>query len=170
MPEVTLRHEIQLDEDAFWSKIVFDETFNRLLYVDHLAFVGWSLLEQRDTGSEIVRRVRVEPNVQGMPAAVKKVLGDRLSYTEEGTFSKATKRYAFRITPSALVEKTKVSGEMWCEGLGDGRIARFCKMSVAVNVFLIGSMVEERILADLRSSYDRGTAFANDYIARNGQG
>ena len=30
MPELTLRHEIDTDEETFWSKIVFDEGFNEI--------------------------------------------------------------------------------------------------------------------------------------------
>ena len=36
MPDVTMRHEIETDEDTYWSKIVFDEAFNKSMYVDHL--------------------------------------------------------------------------------------------------------------------------------------
>ena len=28
VPEITLRHEIDTDEDTYWSKIVFDAPFN----------------------------------------------------------------------------------------------------------------------------------------------
>jgi hypothetical protein len=167
MPEVTLRHEIETDEETYWSKIVFDETFNTKMYVDHMK-IGWKLLEQNDGEAKLTRRIHVEPPVGNLPGAVKKVIGDKLSYTEEGTFDKASKRYTFKVTPSTLADKTKVSGEMWCEKLGDKKVARVCRMSVEVKVFMVGSLVEERILSDLRASYDKGTAFTNDYIRQNG--
>src|SRR5918999_1322231 len=107
MPEVTLRHEIDTDEDTFWSKIVFDESFNKKLYEGALKFPGWTLVDMKDTGDKITRRVRVDPPVGDLPGAVKKVIGDRLSYTEEGTFDKKTKRYSFKVTPSTMAEKTK---------------------------------------------------------------
>jgi hypothetical protein len=167
MPEVTLRHEIETDEETYWSKIVFDETFNTKMYVDHMK-IGWKLLEQNDGEAQLTRRIHVEPPVGNLPGAVKKVIGDKLAYTEEGTFDKASKRYTFKVKPSTLADKTKVSGEMWCEKLGDKKVARVCRMSVEVKVFMVGSMVEERILTDLRASYDKGTAFTNDYIRQNG--
>jgi hypothetical protein len=167
MPEVTLRHEIDTDEDTYWSKIVFDEGFNTKMYVDHLK-IGWKLLEQKDDGGRITRRVHVEPPTGNLPGPVKKVIGDKLAYTEDGTFDPAKKRYAFKVTPSTMADKTKVSGEMWCEKLGDKKIARVCRISVEVKVFMVGGMVEERILSDLRASYDKGTSFTNDYIRENG--
>lgn len=167
MPEVTLRHEIETDEDTYWSKIVFDEGFNTKMYVDHLK-IGWKLLDQKEDADKLVRRVHVEPPIGNLPGPMKKAIGDRLAYTEEGTFDKKSKRYSFKVTPSTMADKTKVSGELWCEKLGDKRIARMARMSVEVKVFMVGGMIEERILTDLRASYDRGTAFTNDYIREHG--
>jgi hypothetical protein len=167
MPEVTLRHEIDTDEDTFWSKIVFDEAFNKKLYEGALRFPGWKLLDSKEDDAKIVRRVQVDPPVGDLPGPVKKVIGDRLAYTEEGTFDKKTKRYAFKVTPSTLAEKTKVSGELWVEKIGDKKIRRMCRISVEVKVFVVGGMVEDRIMADLRSSYDNSTTYTNQFIREN---
>src|SRR5687767_14509687 len=115
MPEVRLRHEIETDEDTFWSKIVFDEAFNKKLYEGALKFPGWKLLDSKDDDAKITRRVQVDPPTGDLPTAVKKVIGDRLGYTEEGSFDKKTKRYTFKVTPTTMAEKTKVSGELWVE-------------------------------------------------------
>jgi len=168
MPEITLRHEIDTDEDTYWARCVFDAEFNKKLYIDALKFPEWKLLDSKDDDAKIWRKVQVDPPTGNMPGPVKKVIGDRLSYLEEGTFDKKTKRYAFKVTPSTMAEKTKVAGEMWVEKLGDKKIARLTKISVEVKVFMVGGLVEERILSDLRSSYDKGTTFTNQYIKENG--
>ena len=168
MPEVTLRHEIDTDEDTFWSKIVFNEEFNKKLYEGALKFPGWKLVDSKEDDAKIVRRVQVDPPVGDLPGPVKKVIGDRLAYTEEGTFDKKTKRYSFKVTPSTMADKTKVSGELWAEKIGDKKIRRMCRISVEVKVFMVGGMVEDRIMQDLRSSYDNSTAYTNQYIKENG--
>lgn len=168
MPEITLRHEIATDEDTYWSKIVFDAPFNEKMYMGGLEFPQWKLLDAKEDDAKLWRRVQVDPPVGDVPAAVKKVIGDRLSYVEEGTFDKKTKRYSFKVTPSTMAEKTKVSGEMWVEKLADKKIVRFTRMSVEVKVFMVGGLVEDRILSDLRSSYDKGTTFTNAFIEENG--
>lgn len=168
MPESTLRHEIDTDEDTYWPRCVFDADFNKKLYIDTLQFPMWKLLDSKEDEQKIWRRVQVDPPMGNMPGALKKVLGDRLSYVEEGTFDKKTKRYAFKVTPSTLADKTKVAGEMWVEKLGDKKIARLLKITVEVKVFMVGGLVEERILSDLRASYDKGTAFTNAYIKEHG--
>ena len=167
MPEITIKHEIDTDEDTFWAKLVFDEAFNKKMYEGGLKFPTWKLLEQKDTDTSISRRVQVEPPTGDLPGPVKKVIGDRLAYTEEGTFDKKSKRYSFKVKPSTMGEKTKVSGEMWCEKIADKKIRRLCRISVEVKVFMVGGMVEERIIADLKTSYDKGTAWINQYIKDN---
>lgn len=167
MPDITLRHEIDTDEDTYWARCVFDATFNKQLYIDELKFPEWKLLDSKDDDAKIWRRVQVDPPVGNMPGAVKKVIGDKLSYVEEGTFDKASKRYTFKVTPSTLADKTKVAGEMWVEKLGDKKIARVTKIAVEVKVFMVGGLVEDRILSDLKTSYDKGTTFTNRFIKEN---
>ncbi len=168
MPEVTLRHEIDTDEDTFWSKIVFNEEFNKKLYEGALKFPGWKLVDSKEDDAKIDRRVQVDPPVGDLPGPLKKVIGDRLAYTEEGTFDKKAKRYSFKVTPSTMADKTKVSGELWVEKIGDKKIRRLCRISVEVKVFMVGGMVEDRIMQDLRNSYDNSTAYTNQYIKENG--
>jgi hypothetical protein len=168
MPEITVKHEINTDEDTFWTKLVFDEAFNKKMYEGGLKFPCWKILEMKEDDAKITRRVQVEPPTGDLPGPVKKVIGDRLAYTEEGTFDKKTKRYSFKVKPSTMAEKTKVSGELWVEKIADKKIRRLCKISVEVKVFVVGGMVEERILSDLKTSYDKGTTFTNEYIKENG--
>lgn len=168
MPTLDLRHEIACDEDTYWSKVMFDPDFNQSLYRDELKFPNWALLDQQDGDAKLTRRVQVDPPVTGLPTALKKVIGDRLSYVEEGTFDKKTKRYTFKVTPSTLADKTSVTGELWAEKLGDGKIARMCRMRVDVKVFMVGSMIEERILSDLRAAYDKGASYTNEWLAKKG--
>lgn len=168
MPEVTLRHEIDTDEETFWSKIVFDEAFNKKLYEGALKFPGWKLLETKEDDAKITRRVQVDPPIGDLPGPLKKVIGDRLAYTEDGTFDKKAKRYSFKVTPSTLADKTKVTGELWCEAIGDKKIRRLCRISVEVKVFMVGGMVEDRIMADLRASYDNSTKYTNEYLKESG--
>ena len=164
MTNITLRHEFETDEDTYWARCVFDPDFNRKLYIEALQFPVWRLLDSKDDGAQIRRRVQVDPPVGTLPAALRKVIGDRLSYVEEGTFDKSTKRYAFKVVPSTLAEKTKVEGEMWIERLGPKKIARVTSIAVAVKVFMVGGLVEDRIVSDLRSSYDKGAAFTIQYL------
>jgi hypothetical protein len=168
MAEITLRHEMNCDEDTYFERCMFDEEYNRRLYIETLKFPGYELLEQSDGPDKRTRKVHIDPPLAGIPGPVKKVIGDKFSYVEEGTFDKKTKRYTFKVVPSTMSEKTKTQGELWCEKIGDKRIARVAKISVEVKVFMVGGMVEEKILGDLKASYDAAAKFTNDFLKEKG--
>ena len=165
MPEITVVHELDCDEDTFWHGCTFNEEFNRQLYLETLKFPGYDG-SNVDSATTVTRKVRIDPPLTGLPGPVKKVLGDRFAYVEEGTFDKATKRYRFKVTPTTMPEKTTTTGEMWCEPRGEKKIARFAKVFVQVKVFAVGGMIEDKIVSDLKASYDAAAKFTNDWVKR----
>jgi Protein of unknown function (DUF2505) len=168
MPEVTLRHEFECDEETYWDRTTFDPVFNERLYRDVLKFPGYELLSFVDDEDAKTRRVRIDPPLGGMPAAVKKAVGDRFSYIEEGRFDKKTRRYSFRILPSAMRDKAKTFGELFCEKLGDKKVVRVAHVTVEVKVFMVGGLVEEKILGDVRHSYEAAARFTREYLRELG--
>jgi hypothetical protein len=149
MPETTIRHELECDEETYW-KCVFADDYNRRLYKETLKFPGYELVDQKEDEQKIVRKVRVDPPTGSMPAAVKKVIGDKLSWTEDGTFDKGSKRYSFKVVPSTMPEKIQNRGVLWTE------------------VFMVGSIIEERLITDLRASYETAATFTNEYVKEKG--
>ncbi len=170
MAELKIRHELNCSEDTFWNKIVFDpkDAFNRHLYDDLLKFPNYQVLELKDEATRILRKVRIEPPVDGLPGPVKKAIGDKLAYLEDDVFDKATKRLIVKVTPSTLADKVRVTGEMFCEALGGNKIARIANFIVEVKVFMVGSMIEEKIMGDLKKSYDMAAGATNDWLKAQG--
>ncbi len=168
MAEITLRHEFDCDEDTYWEKCTFDADFNKRLYLEVLKFPGYDLVEQKDDDAKRTRKVRIDPPLGNLPGPVKKAIGDKFSYVEEGTFDKKTKRYTFKITPSTMGDKAKTFGELYCEKLGDKKIVRVAKVTVEVKVFMIGGMVEEKIMHDLKHSYEEAAKFTRVFLKEKG--
>jgi hypothetical protein len=168
MSLLTLRHEMDCDEGTYWDKCVLDEEYNRRFFLEELKFKSYELIEQRDEGDTVVRRARAESSAGNMPAAIKKVIGDSFSYIEEGTFDRKAKRYAFRTIPAAFPDKVKIQGTMRCEALGSKRVARISEIQVDVKVFIIGGMIEERIVDDIKRSYAKAAEFTNRWVKEKG--
>jgi hypothetical protein len=167
MPEITIRHELECDEETYW-KCVFADDYNRRLYKDTLKFPGYELVDQKEDDQKIVRKVHVDPPTGSMPAAVKKVVGDKLSWIEEGTFDKGSRRYSFKVVPSAMPEKIQNRGVLWTEKLEGKRCVRLAQISIEVKVFMVGSIIEERLINDLRASYETAAKFTNEYVKEKG--
>lgn len=168
MNDVRIVHELPCDEDTFWQECFFDEEFNRKLYLGALGFSAWRIAKSEDRGGTLVRTIETSPKMENVPGPMKKVLGDRLSYLENGTFDRAAKRYTFDIVPSTLAEKTRIHGALYCEAAGERRVRRIVEAKVEVKVFAIGGMIEDKIAADLRTSYDKAAGFTKTWLADRG--
>lgn len=165
MNDVRIVHDFPCDEDTFWQKCFFDEEYNRKLYLGALGFSEWRIAKAEDRGGTFVRSIETSPKLENVPGPMKKVIGDRLSYFENGTFDRAAKRYTFDVVPSTLAEKTRIHGTMRCETSGERRIRRIVEAKVEVKLFAIGGMIEDKIAADLRSNYDKAAEFTKTWLA-----
>ena len=161
---VELKHDLECAGSTYWEKCILIEEFNRRLYGEILKFPKFELLEQKDEGDVVRRRVRIEPPLTGLPGPAKKVIGDRMSYTEVGTYDRKTGHYKFTVTPSTMPDRVRTEGEIWCEDRGDKKCTRIAKIRVEVKVFVVGKMIEDKIGGDLRKSYNAAAAFTNLYL------
>lgn len=157
-------HEFDTDEKTFWEECMLNEKFNNGLFLDTLKFPGWKQLEQTDDGQKIHRKVKIDPPLTGMPGPLAKALGDKFSYVEEGTYDRATQRYTFTVTPSTMADKTKTTGVMWTEKKGDGKIVRHAKVDIEAKIFMLGKLIEDKVVGDLETTYEAAAAFTRQYV------
>jgi hypothetical protein len=167
MAKFTIRHTFDVDPETFWTKTFKSAEFNKELYLKGLEFKGYDILEDKvDGDGKLHRRVRTEPKADA-PAAVRKVLGDSLSYVEEGVLDPTTNRYKYKITPSKLANKVSIKGELWVEPRGDKRCERIVDVSIDVDVFGVGRIIESFVEKTTRDSYDKATDYTRTYLRNN---
>jgi hypothetical protein len=163
----TLRDTFSTNEETYWSKAFFDLDYNQELYVKTLRFASYELLERKDEGGgSFSKRTRMEPPLDG-PAVVKKLVGDSLSYVEEGRFDAKTRRWKYNMVPSKMADKVTIKGELWVEPKGD-KIERVCTVEVDARIFGVGGIFESFLEKQTRDSYKAVAAFTEDFIKRNG--
>jgi hypothetical protein len=165
MAVATIEHTLNCTVDTFWDKIFLNKEFNEQLYKEILRFPAFTEVKREETGDELRRTIEVTPDVGELPGPIRKVAGDNMSYVEEGVFDKKSRRYRLKIKPNALSDKLFISGEMWAEPAGEGKIRRVFKADVTCKVFGVGGMIEKRIIGDMTKSYDTAAKFTNQYIA-----
>lgn len=162
-----ISHIINTDPDTFWKRIFFDDAYNDALYRQHLGFKYQVLESQERPDGTLYRRVETCPNVE-IPAAVRKVVGDVISYVEQGTFDPKTGRYVVEVIPSAVPDKIKTHAEAWVEDRGNKRCERIIDLTNEVKIFGVGKLVEKHIEQQTRKSYDEAANFTNRWIAEQG--
>lgn len=168
----TIRHPYAIEPEAFWREVFFDAEYNNKLYLEGLRFEGFEVLEETNPADgRCTRKVRVKPRFDA-PAAVRGLVGDSMSYVEDGRLELAgpnAPRWISKVLPSALPDKTKVSAEMWLERTGPGQSDRVAVFDVEVKVFGVGGMVEKFLEKSMRENYEKAAAFTNEWVkARRG--
>jgi len=156
-----IQHEFHTSVEQFWTEIFKSEEFNRALYIDHLR-CGYELeLWNPATGR---RRARVWPT-NTIPKALARVLGDTISFVEEGTCDDDVHRYDFRVLPSRLPERIRVNGSVVTAPLCDRTCERTVTFEIEARVFGIGHMIESFLETTTREQYDENATFINEYLA-----
>lgn len=167
MADLRIEHVIDTTDDGFW-KIFFDAEYNKKLFYEVLGFESWKQVKFEDTDARIERTVEVMPKVPDLPGPLRKLAEGGAGYRERDSFDKAQKRMRVDIEPSALQGKLTISGIMHTVPAGERKCRRIYDSTVVAKVFGVGGMIESRILAEVKSSYDRAAAFTNQWIREKG--
>ena len=162
MGKFTVTHEINCNEEAFW-KLFFDKDFNVKLYKEGLGFPEFNIVDQRETDTDLVRKVTGTPKME-VPGPVAKVLGSNFGYTEEGKFNKATKVWQWKLTPSAMADKLRNEGVLKISAIGDAKVRRVAEITLEAKVFGIGGLIESSSEKQLREGWDKSAVFMNNWI------
>lgn len=159
-----VRHTFPCDPETFW-KMYWDDEFDAMLQRGNT--VQRELLEQRDEGGVVVRRVRFTPQ-RDLPAPAAKLLGSsKLVYEQESRFDPARSEMAWRVIPTILPGKLDARGtfvvrpiEGGCEQVVDG--------DIKVDVRFIGGQIEKAVVAEVEQSYQRTAEVAREWLRSRG--
>ena len=168
MPSFRVENVFECSELTFWEKVFFDAEYNRRLFYDELHFSEWRELERKDEGERVRRWVKASPPMGDLPGPLKAAIGDGAGYEERGVFERANRRYDANVQPNRLGDKVTVTLVFRTEPLNEKRCRRIVDGTVVARVFLIGGMLETRMVDDLRRSYEKSAAFTNRFLAEKG--
>lgn len=159
-----VRHEMIAGKERFWQLIHHEVEFIRSLYVDFLDF-GYEVLEDnRETG---VRRTYITPKVDA-PKAIVRVMGDSISFTENGLLVEDPDdyRYEFTVVPNKFADKITISGAMRAHPISEDKCERCVTFNVKCTIFGIGKLLEGFIQKEIQRSYVESAAYTNTYLKK----
>lgn len=161
-------YDIECSEETYWEKVFLNEEYNRRFFKEELHFPEWRELGRKEVDGKLYRDVKATPYVGELPGALKAVIGDGLSYEERGVFHRAERRYELDAIPSRMADKVTTKITMSTTAAGEGRCRLNVEATVTARVFMVGGLLEQKTLADLKRSYEKNAAFSNRYIRENG--
>jgi hypothetical protein len=165
----TIRHPYAIEPEAFWRELFFDHDYNEKLYRGFLQFEGYEVVEETSPpDGRRTRKVRVTPKVDA-PAAIRKIIGDSISYVEDGRLEVTgpnAPRWIAKVLPSKLGDKSTIKAEMWLERTGEGQSDRVVEFDIEVKIFGVGGMAEKFLEKTMRENYQKGADFTNEWLRK----
>jgi len=168
MADFRVEHTFNCSEETFWSKVFFDEEYNRKLFSERLKFSHWREAKREERDGKVYRVVEAAPPIGDLPAALKTVVGDNVRYEERGVYEPARRHYAVDVVPNRLADKIQVHVEMNTQPDGPDRCKRIVRATVTAKIFGVGGMLEKKLIADMEKSYSKSAEFTNAYVAEKG--
>lgn len=165
MLKFTLEHRLNCTPERHWE-LFFDPEWNRTLIVGGLGFFSCECSPAVDDGEQRRRTMRVTPKLN-VPAAVAKLLGPRLAYTEKGVFHIPTERFEYETILSVLADKIRLGGAVSIRDEGDGKCTRIAELWTEAKIFAIGSMVERAAERNLRDGWGDSARWINGWLSEH---
>ena len=164
--KLLVRHTFDCTPARFWE-MYWSDSFDALLMKD--ATVDREVLEERNEGGQVVRRVRFTPH-QDLPAAAAGLLGaKKLVYEQENRYDPVRGVLTWRVVPTILPGKLEAKGQfsgvpkgVGCEQIVEG--------DISVNVFMVGAKIEAAVVAEVEKSYLKTAAAVRAWLAANPAG
>jgi hypothetical protein len=159
--KLSVTHTIDGPADAFWSRYL-DPAWIEQLHREALGSTSTEVVEQAGAyGAGEVRRTLRYGQEPDVPGPLRKLVGDEVVSTEEGTFDPAAERWTFTLTPGSLADKTTVTGAMITTPRDDGTTDLTFTMEAKVKIIGIGGVAEKFIERQAREGQERTVAHVN---------
>jgi hypothetical protein len=159
-----LDHEIHCAPARLWE-LYFDDDFNIEMYERGLGFPSCKILERRDDGNKLHRRMALVPKLE-LPAAVAKIVGDKVGFEEIGDWVRSEGLFRWHLVLAAFGEKVRVQGTMQVVEHGASYCRRVVEFEVEAKMFAVGKLIEGTAADNTISGWNNSAKWINSYLAR----
>jgi hypothetical protein len=159
---IKISHDFDATEEQFYD-VFLDRDAALRMYREYMAFPECTVT-QNDEGDRVRRIIVAVPKME-MPAALAKLAGNTVRYTEDGVFDKKSRVYTWKTTTGFLPDKIKHEGVQRTESIGGGRIRRSAEITLEAKVFGLGGVIESTFKKAVHDGWEKATAFFRQEIA-----
>ncbi|MDP9151031.1 MAG: DUF2505 domain-containing protein [Myxococcota bacterium] len=150
--------ELSCSEEKFWS-LFMDAEVNSVIYCRDLGFTAFRVVSCEQSGDAVHRKLNLAPGL-AVPNILKRVIGERLRYWEEGTFDRSRGTYEFTIGPAAGASWIDVAGTIFVRQGPNGPV-RVATLKVSSRVPIVGAQLEAFVCHNLEEGLTRFAAALN---------
>ena len=161
-----ITHIIPISFTDFWETCFFSSAYTKAEHLDGLSCSEFSFIEEY-MGEPQYKRVLFSVPPLNIPSSIQKIVGNRIGYTEHGTFDPIKKQYHFSLIPTVLPNKISITGYYTAHRVDENNTKRTCFLETSVSIFGVGKKIEG-IIAQSNVDVQKNTAaFAARWIAQS---
>lgn len=158
--KLDVRHAYACSPERFWT-MYWDDDFDAMLQRE--SAVQRTLIEERDEGNVLYRRVKFVPDRE-LPGPVAKLLGsNKLVYEQENHWDRATNTMRWRVLPTVLPGKLDAAGRFRVLPTASG-CEQHVEGEITVNVMFVGGQIEKAIVGEVEKSYTKMAAACREWL------
>lgn len=159
-------HEIACSPARLWE-LYFDDAFNVEMYERGLGFPSCKILERRDDGKVLHRRMAMVPRLE-MPATVAKIVGDKVGFEEIGDWVRSEGVYRWKMVLAAFGDKVRLQGDMRVAEHGAGHCRRIVDFEIEAKMFGVGKLIENTAAENTIEGWNNSAKLINQYVRSRG--
>ena len=129
-----ITHIIPISIAEFWETCFFSGEYTKSEHLEGLSCSEFSFIEEY-TGAPHHKRVLFSVPPLNVPSSIQKIVGNRIGYTEHGTFNPEKKQYHFSLIPTVLPNKITITGYYTAQRVDDTHTKRTCFLETSVSIF-----------------------------------
>ena len=148
---------LNMSVDEAWANLSNPEIYRRM-YMEGLNFVECKV-DVLDDGPQFQMKTEATPKVQ-LPGPIRKIIGDKSSYTETVRWDRAAGEWKWSIRLAAT-DRVKIHGVMTMRPTDDGKCVRHIDGSIEAKIFGVGGLMEKTVRDQVHDNYDLAGRFLN---------
>ena len=161
-----ITHIIPIAFTDFWETCFFSSAYTKAEHLDGLSCSEFSIVEEY-SGAPAHKRVLFSVPPLNIPSSLQKIVGNRIGYTEHGTFDPVKKQYHFSLVPTVLPNKISIKGYYTAERVDDMHTKRTCFLETSVSIFGVGKKMEGVIAQSNEDVQKKTAAFAARWMSQS---
>jgi hypothetical protein len=163
------REQFPIPADRYWQDLCLNLDFQERLFREGLGCETIEVVRNEGSyGVGLHRHLRFV-KASNAPAALRKVLGEKVTVEEIGEFDPHHQRWSFRILPGVMADKLAIEGTITLEDGGNGSVVEVVQQTFVCSLFGIGGLVERFIAKSLEEGERARARYAQTYIREKTQ-
>ncbi|MBX2796596.1 MAG: DUF2505 domain-containing protein [Myxococcales bacterium] len=163
--KLNIRQTFPCSPARFWE-MYWSDSLDAML--NEGSTVQRDVLEEREDGDVLIRRLRFTPE-QELPRAAASLLGSsKLVYEQENRFDRSNGVLHWEVIPTILPGKLEAKGTVEVHPAGDGQCEQVVAGDITVNVRFIGGQIEKAVVAEVEKSWNRTAEVCRSWLREHG--